>query len=191
MSFLTRRGAAAFAVASVLLFAPLVSTAAYADEMPVVEAPVIETPSEEAPAEEAPAAPADEAPAAPAEEAPAAPADEAPAALTEEAPEALADSAPSADLMTSAGVCEYTSTYQWVTLCVDVTGTSATSSITTSSWGEMYGYYFYIIDRTTGTFLYNTNSRTPATSSPAVTLQPGHSYTVSYTHLTLPTILLV
>ena len=97
MSYFSRRGVAALVVASALVFAPLASVTAYADEAPFVEAPIAETPiateptfeepvieepavevpiadspvvAEQTPAEEAPA---DEAPAVevPAEDAPA------------------------------------------------------------------------------------------------------------------------
>lgn len=88
MHKLTSRGIASFAVAGLLVLAPIVSTAALADDAPVTEASIAE-----APALEAPAAPAEEAPApaeaeAPVEVAPAdapAPAPESPVAADEPA----------------------------------------------------------------------------------------------------------
>lgn len=180
MRSFTRRGLASFAVASVLIFAPLASTVAFADDEPVVETPVVElveTPVIETPAVETPVAEA------PVADAPAETPAEAP--VEEEAPPAEeADAAPSASRLAdepaslaAAPTCDYTNSGGWVVLCVDVTGNSAVASVNTSAWGNAYGYYFYVRDLTTGAFLHSPGYRTSVNSSPAVTLESGHLYT--------------
>lgn len=182
MSRFTRRGVAALVVASTLLLAPLVSTAAYADDEPVVETPLVETPIEEPPVEEAPAAPGEEAPAAPAEEAPAGPAAEAPAAEepVAEGDESEAPMSFSPMSLAPAYVCDYSPTtyahYPLYPFCVDDSedGTSATVF-----WNQIYtGWdnYFYVEDVTGGSF-----AATPGFgyNSPVVlNTTPGHQYHV-------------
>ena len=185
----TRRGLASFAVASVLIFAPLTSTVAFADDEPVAETPVTETAIVETPAAEAPAAeePAAESPAAEPAAAAAAPAEESPAA--EEPTDAPTDSdipmdspmsiatmamAPQYDCDYSAGPYPWYS-YPLYPFCID-DATDGTSG--TLVWDPIYtgsADTVEIYDTSDGTVLISGQSLTSPLTFPTV---PGHQYSV-------------
>jgi len=197
----TRRGLASFAVASVLVFAPLASTVAFADDEPVVGAPVAEAAAAEAPAAEAPAAeapaaeaPATEAPApeAPAAEAPAAeaPADEAPAAEesadvpVDEAADAPADTSRSFAPMsvTPAYDCDYGSStyydyYALYPFCVDESSDGSSATVFWTPINTGYNNYFNVFDVTTDNWVQIANGWAYATPFTFSTV-PGHDYRV-------------
>ena len=140
MSYFSRRGVAALVVASALVFAPLASVTAYADEAPFVEAPIAETPIATEPTFEEPVIeePAVEVPIADspvvAEQAPA---DEAPAVEvpTEDAPADDTSSERERSLLVAptplalAPQCDLTAFDQGLTLCLVYDGSTVTMSI--------------------------------------------------------------
>ena len=186
MRTLTRRGLASFAVASVLIFAPLASTAAFADdepvvETPVVEAPPIETPSEESPVEQSPdeEVPAEETPAeVPTEGAPA----EQPTSDEPLGEEPIGEGGPSASRFSTMSLapeptCDVSATDQGLTLCLTFSGSTVTMSINRTPQGDGGGYFFYIDDFAADSIVYDSGfPRTQAASTPAITLTPGHEY---------------
>ena len=193
MSYFSRRGVAALVVASALVFAPLASVTAYADEAPFVEAPIAETPIATEPVVEEPVIdePAVEEPIADspvvAEQTPAdeAPADEAPAV------EVPAEDAPVDDTSSErersslvvptplalAPQCDLTAFDQGLTLCLVYDGSTVTMSISRTANGDIGGYHFSIEDFWADDHAWDSGwPRTQANSTPAITLTPGHEY---------------
>lgn len=175
MRSFTRRGLASLAVASVLIFAPLASTAAFADDEPVVETPVVETPPVETPSEEPPAEPApSDVP--PAEETPVAddPSADSDAASDTPAPSASRSLAPAYDCDYSSSPLSYNSPFY--PFCVDESsdGTSATMFWTPVSGG--YSNYVEVSDITAD---WTVVAGGEGTESPfGYSTIPGHQYFV-------------
>jgi hypothetical protein len=184
MRSFTRRGLASFAVASVLIFAPLGTTVAFADDEPAIETPIVEALAVETPVVETPAVetPVVEQPAVetsvvetPSEE----PSEPAPAA--ESAPVASrVAAAPESSAI--AYTCDYRSGsygYNYFPFCVDasVDGTTGTAFWNPRDMGD--GYYFELYD-VSANWTHVMSGSTSATSFDFATI-PGHYYYV-YAH---------
>lgn len=176
MRSLTQRGLTSFAIASVLIFAPLASTAAFADDGSVLETPIIETPSEDPSADAAPAdmLPAEESPAAETPDAGDSSADS-DAAQDSPAPLAARSLAPTYD-------CDYSSvqlySYPVYPFCVDASSDGASA---TAFWSPIVSGsddYFQLFDVTNDSaWVLVTEESTPASPLTFSTV-PGHRYFV-------------
>lgn len=176
MRSLTQRGLTSFAIASVLIFAPLASTAAFADDGSVLETPIIETPSEDPSADAAPAdmLPAEESPAAETPDAGDSSADS-DAAQDSPAPLAAGSLAPTYD-------CDYSSvqlySYPVYPFCVDASSDGASA---TAFWSPIVSGsddYFQLFDVTNDSaWVLVTEESTPSSPLTFSTV-PGHRYFV-------------
>ena len=176
MRSFTRRGLASFAVASILIFAPLAATSAVADDEPALETPIVETPAVETPSEEPPAEPAPE-------DAP--PVEETPVANETSADSDAAASAP-APLVARAQAptydCDYSSvqlySYPVDPFCVDASndGTSATAFWTPIVTGS--DEYFQVLDRTNDSSWVLVAEGYDPESPLTFSTVPGHRYFV-------------
>jgi len=185
MRSFTRRGLASFALASVLVFAPLTATVAFADDEPVVENPVVEiveTPVVDTPAAETPIV----------EEPDGEPAESAAPEVADAGARAAApaeDAAPIASRLAHAPMtlaasfdCDYTSVNYYggqnnpsyyFPYCLDIV--ASTLHWNPTGMGYYNGYYISLTDSTLGTGVFST--RTSATSV-ELSLIPGHAYTL-------------
>lgn len=151
MSSLTRRGAAALALASVLLLAPLVTSAAYADDEPIGDTPVAEAPEAHTPGEAPETEPA-------------------PVESPEPEPASFARTAPEPEQD-----CDATNSQLGLTMCVDFVGNTAVFSLNRTSEGDDAGYSLYVQDQTTGDYSHIA-VRAQANSTPPISVIPGHRY---------------